>query len=76
MIAYTDYPIAQLGDEPGRLAPMRECMVISYDYDKYCKIRVLGVITEIKAGYIYKTSGRFGKAEPINPNKLPRTRKK
>jgi len=58
MKAYTDYPIKNLGDKSGEIAPIREVEVLSYDMNKYCLVLVGGVKQEIKAGYIYKKSGR------------------
>lgn len=53
--AYTDYPIALLGDKPGVQAPMRECLVKSYDGNKYCLVEITGTeaSAHIKSGYIY-----------------------
>jgi hypothetical protein len=58
MKAWTDYPIAQLGDEYGKKAPIRECYVYSYDGDKYCEIIVEGVHELVKSGYLYSKPGR------------------
>ena len=56
MKAWTDYPFTQLQDEAGKNAPVREIEVLSYDGDKYCRVRVCGHEDEIKAGYIYQRS--------------------
>ena len=69
--AFTDYPFAWMGDVEGEIAPVRECTVHSYDGDKYCKITVEGVSTEVKSGYLYKTKGRFGKVKQIDVSALP-----
>jgi len=69
---YTDYPIFELGDEPNKEAPIRTVMVLSYDGDKYCDIIVGGVVSTIKAGYIYKERGRCGEVEKFNPNYYPK----
>ena len=57
-IFYTDYPIPELGDEPDKTAPMRECEVLGYDGDKYCTVSISHttktIIKDIKSGYIYK----------------------
>jgi hypothetical protein len=66
MKAYTDYPFTFLGDIEGQIAPIRECEVLSYDGDKYCKIIVEGHTTEIKAGYIYPVPGRCGEVKSID----------
>ena len=63
MKAWTDYPFAELGDTPGHEAPVREVVVLSYDGDKYFRIVVDGVETEVKAGYIYSEPRRFGDKE-------------
>lgn len=67
MKAWTDYPIAQLGDEPFKTAPIREIEVLSYDRDKYCWIRLAesGVLENIKAGYIYEMPGRCGEVRAV-----------
>ncbi len=62
-IAYTDYPIFELGDAPGQVATIREVEALSYDGNKYCTIRVggpRGVIDTIKSGYLYTEPGRAG----------------
>ena len=70
MKAFTDYPFIELGDIPGKQAPIRSCVVTGYDGDKYCKICVGKLETEVKAGYLYKTAGRFGEVECINVGEL------
>lgn len=70
MKAYTDYPFTELGDIAREQAPIRQCTVISYDGDKYCKIVVGKLITEVKAGYLYKEPGRCGAVECIDVNVL------
>lgn len=67
---WTDYPFESLGDAPYKKAPVRQIDVLSYDNDKYCKIKVEGVHEEIKAGYIYQKEGRFGKVPVISQNQL------
>lgn len=67
---YTDYPIAQLGDEEGKIAPVRALTILSYDGDKYCKVIVGDVITSIKLGYIYKNFGRSGEVESLKHNEI------
>lgn len=77
LYGWTDYPITELGDEPYVEAPVRSCKVLSYDYDKYARVLVKGIETEIKTGYIYKKKGRFGEV-PHFPRRdwhsLPETR--
>lgn len=69
---WTDYPIIELGDMPRQEAPIRRVTPIKYDGNKYCKILVGGITTEIKAGYIYTEPGRCGSAPPVERCKLPR----
>ena len=66
MKAYTDYPITELGDIAGEKAPIRSCVVISYDGDKYCKIVVGKIVKEVKTGYLYKKAGRRGEVPCID----------
>ena len=62
MKAWTDYPFTWLGDTSGEKAPVREIEVLSYDDNKYCRIKVCDGEDEIKAGYIYQREGRYGEA--------------
>ena len=64
MKAWTDYPFTQLQDEAGKNAPVREIEVLSYDGDKYCRVRVCGHEDEIKAGYIYQRDVLYDAAPP------------
>jgi len=57
---WTDYPILELGDLPGVEAPIRKCEVLSFDQNKYCRVWVEGIETEIKGGYLYPQKGRCG----------------
>ena len=70
MRAFTDYPFLFLGDASGKQAPVRECIVKSYDGDKYCKILVDGKDAEVKTGYLYKEYGRCGDAPVINVKQI------
>lgn len=70
MKAWTDYPFAWLGDAEGKEAPVREIEVLSYDNNKYCRIKVCGGEDEIKAGYIYQREGRYGDVPQITPEQL------
>lgn len=63
--AWTDYPFEELGDAAGVEAPVRECVVLSYDGNKYCRIEVGGVTTEVKAGYLYRQPGRVGEVPTV-----------
>lgn len=60
--AYTDYPFGELGDAPGELAPVRHCVVLAYDGNKYCLVKVGGRVAEVKSGYLYLTPSRCGSA--------------
>ena len=64
MRAWTDYPIVSLGDRPHSDAPVREVEVLSYDGDKYCRVRVGGVEESIKSGYLYQLPGRCNNQTP------------
>ena len=66
MKAFTDYPITELGDKPNEKAPIRQIEIVDYDQDKYCVVRVAGVVKSIKAGYLYSEQGRFGEVPNIN----------
>ncbi len=70
MRAYTDYPFIELGDEPHKEATIRECIVIKYDGDKYADIDIDGKSLSVKAGYLYKSYGRFGEVDSINEQEL------
>jgi hypothetical protein len=65
MRAWTDYPI--LPEEAGKLAPIREVRVLSYDGDKYREVLVDGfeAPVSIKRGYIYAKPCRLGEAPAI-----------
>jgi hypothetical protein len=71
---WTDYPVADLGDVIGQQAPIRECVPLTYDGNKYCEVSVGGVIAGCKAGYIYTENGRCGDVPSISSaarNALP-----
>lgn len=63
--AWTDYPFAELGDTPGEPAPIRPCLVLHYDGNKYCQVEVGDTLLDVKAGYLYRQPGRSGDAPPI-----------
>ena len=71
MEVYTDYPFKELGDEPYRKAPIRKVSVLSWDGDKYCRIIVDGFETEVKAGYLYTSYGRYGEVPSVKLEYLP-----
>jgi len=70
MKAYTDYPFIELGDIAGKVAPVREVEVLTYDRDKYALVLFDNVYQSIKAGYLYKTNNvstiRSRKAPNVN----------
>ena len=70
MTFWTDYPISELGDVPHQKAPVRECEVLSYDGDKYVRVKVGGIITSFKAGYIYERPGRSGEVPTLSRKSL------
>lgn len=70
MKAWTDYPFTFLGDTAGKKAPVREIDVLSYDGDKYCRIRVCGGEIEMKSGYIYQENGRLGEVPALTQEQL------
>ena len=72
--AWTDYPIAELGDKPWVNAPIRPCLVIEYDGDKYATVIVGRITTEFKSGYLYLEPGRCGEV-PCIPRELLTTLK-
>jgi len=66
--AYTDYPLAELGDTPGEKAHIRKCKILTWDRNKYCDILVYfvdkdgdlrGHINSIKQFYLYKNEARI-----------------
>lgn len=69
---WTDYPFVELGDAPGKQAPIRHVNVISYDGDKYAKISFAdcGDVLEVKAGYLYRHAGRYSRVKTVNRRKL------
>lgn len=69
MKAWTDYPFPELGDTPCMKAPIRECRVISYDWNKYCVIEIGGQQLTVKIGYVYRKMGRCGEVRMIDPFK-------
>lgn len=69
MKAWTDYPFTWL-DTAGEKAPVREIEVLSYDDNKYCRIKVCDREDEIEAGYIYQREGRYGEVPPITRRQL------
>jgi len=58
MKAWTDFSFVELGDKAGALAPVRDCVVLSYDRKKFCRILIEDVFTAVKASYLYSQPGR------------------
>lgn len=71
---WTDYPFVELGDEPGKMAPIRHVNIISYDGNKYAKVSFenCGDILDVKTGYLYSKRGRYGQVKCVNPRKIER----
>lgn len=67
LIAYTDYPIHELGDKFYTKAPMRGCYVLSYDGEIYCEVIVEGMKEVIKSSKIYVTPSR---SDPLTEDQL------
>lgn len=65
MKAWTDYPIAALGDAYGVEAPVRECIILDYDGNKYCRVRVGTCVAEFKRFYLYTKPGRIGEVPEV-----------
>jgi hypothetical protein len=72
MKAWTDYPFPELGDMPGMQAPVRECRVLTYDWNKYCLIEIGGEELTVKLCYVYRKPGRCGEVRAIDPWKTRR----
>jgi len=71
--AWTDYPLIEKGDIANKEAPIRECVILSYDKDKYCWVLfpdLNNFTIEIKAGYLYSKSGRCGDVPTIPIKRL------
>lgn len=69
---WTDYPFLELGDTPGRQAPIRQVLVLSYDGNKYAQLRLGTQYLEVKAGYLYRQKGRLGQVRQVSRRKLER----
>jgi hypothetical protein len=63
---YTDYPFVELGDEPGKKAPIREVSLIGFDGDKYVDVLVEGKVSSTKYGYIYMEPKRCGETPCVS----------
>lgn len=50
---WTDNPFTEMGDQPGKPAPYRRVVLLSYDGSKFAKVRLLnGAEAEVKLGYL------------------------
>jgi hypothetical protein len=69
---WTDYPVRKGGDLPHRPAPIRRVIILCYNRNACCAVRVEGVaaVQEIKAHYLYRTPGRYGKAATFSRAEL------
>lgn len=72
-LAFTDYPLTELGDVAGQRAPIREVEPLSFDGNKYVRFRFEGQEFQIKAGYLYIDHGRLGEVATFDPSILPDT---
>lgn len=68
---WTDYPITELGDEPGKIAPIRPCTAICWDGDKYALVAVGTVRTTFKVGYLYPREQRCGDGPSVKTDRIP-----
>ena len=69
VVAWTDYPIANLGDD-NENAKIRECTPICYDGNKYAIVEICGKKYSIKAGYLYSKPGRWGAVPCLSAKRL------
>lgn len=67
---WTDYPIVELGDNEYTQAPIRTCIVVSYDGNKYCDVIVDGIFKSIKAGYIYTDKHLMNRISKVDLDQL------
>lgn len=59
---WTDYPILELGDISGKVAPYRRVTVLSYDSNKYATIMIMSfdiIVMQIKIGYLYSSKDKL-----------------
>ena len=78
VLAWTDYPIVSLGDEPHVEAPIRRCEVLDWNGDKYVLIAVDGLDepVSIKRWYVYEREARCGDELPLSEEVLGRVRRR
>ena len=77
--AFTDYPFTDLGDAEFKKAPIRKVKIIGHDRNKYVDIIVFfqdsdgddrALVTNIKAGYVYKNESRYEGGELFSHDEL------
>ena len=68
VMAFTDYPLYP--EEYGKPAPIREVEFVSYDGNKYVKVKYQNQLFEFKAGYLYLVYGRCGEVPRFNVNRF------
>jgi hypothetical protein len=66
--------VPQLGDTTGILAPIRRCVVVSYDGDRYCEIEIgeQPVRLHVNRVFLYSDEKRYGEAKAIQRLDLKR----
>ncbi len=77
--AFTDYPVDVYDGNDDELAPIRKCKILTYDRDRYCDVLVFytdsdgderAIVTNFKAGYIYKNEARYDDGETFTDDEL------
>ena len=71
--AFTDYPLVALGDIAGQKAPIRRVEPLSFDGNKYVRVRFEGRVFEFKSGYLYTKPGRLGEVPTFDSKTLSTT---
>ena len=52
-VAWTDYPLLELGDAPFEFAPMRKIRIESWNMDKRLYVKYNGVTYDVHRSYVY-----------------------
>lgn len=76
MKAWTDYPILALGEGADAEVPVRECLILDYDANKYCRVRVGAHEVEFKRFYLYTKPGRIGEVPEVTHAEAMKVRRK
>jgi hypothetical protein len=63
--AWTDYPIAALGDASQDETPVREVSVLNWDRESYCEVAIGGDIFAVPAKRLYIRPGGLDVAPPL-----------